>query len=104
MLKPALARGELHCIGATTPGEYQLHFQGDPALARRFQPVVLEEPSEAEALECLRGLQPRYEAHHGVTFTQEALRAAVETAHRQVLHGILYYTGLICFCYVLSQY
>ena len=74
MLKPALARGELHVIGATTLEEYRRHIEKDAALARRFQPVLVPEPTVADAVEILRGLRDRYEAHHQVRYTDEALR------------------------------
>ncbi|WP_030829258.1 ATP-dependent Clp protease ATP-binding subunit [Streptomyces hygroscopicus] len=82
MLKPALARGELHVIGATTVEEYRRHIEKDAALARRFQPILVPEPSAADAVEILRGLRDRYEAHHQVRFTDEALLAAVELSDR----------------------
>jgi ATP-dependent Clp protease ATP-binding subunit ClpB len=66
MLKPALARGELHCIGATTLDEYRKHVEKDAALERRFQPVMVEEPSVEDTIAILRGLKERYETHHGV--------------------------------------
>jgi ATP-dependent Clp protease ATP-binding subunit ClpC len=82
MLKPALARGELHVIGATTLDEYRRHIEKDAALARRFQPVLVPEPTPADAVEILRGLRDRYEAHHQVRYTDEALLAAVELSDR----------------------
>src|SRR6185312_5916606 len=66
MLKPMLARGELHCIGATTLDEYRKHIEKDAALERRFQPIIIEQPSVEDTISILRGLKPRYEAHHGV--------------------------------------
>jgi ATP-dependent Clp protease ATP-binding subunit ClpC len=84
MLKPALARGELQCIGATTLDEYRKYIEKDAALERRFAPVYVDEPSAEEALQMLRGLQDRYEAHHKVSFTEEALQAAVNLSHRYV--------------------
>ena len=69
MLKPMLARGELHCIGATTIDEYRKYFEKDPALERRFQPVLVEEPTVEETISILRGLKERYEIHHGVIYT-----------------------------------
>src|ERR1700744_4885200 len=82
--KPALARGEVQCIGATTLDEYRKYIEKDGALDRRFQTVVVEPPSRAEALEILRGLRDRYEAHHRVQITDEALAAAVELADRYI--------------------
>jgi ATP-dependent Clp protease ATP-binding subunit ClpC len=84
MLKPALARGELHVIGATTLDEYRKHIETDAALARRFQPVLVPEPSVEDAVEIMRGLRDRYEAHHQVRYTEDALRAAVELSDRYV--------------------
>ncbi|HEV7626771.1 MAG TPA: ATP-dependent Clp protease ATP-binding subunit, partial [Streptomyces sp.] len=82
MLKPPLSRGELHVIGATTLEEHRRHIEKDAALARRFQPVLVPEPSESDAVEILRGLRDRYEAHHQVRYTGEALIAAVELSDR----------------------
>jgi ATP-dependent Clp protease ATP-binding subunit ClpC len=84
MLKPALARGELHVIGATTTAEYRRHIERDAALARRFQPVPVDEPSAAGALQILCGLQDRYEEHHQVRYTPGALQAAVRLADRYI--------------------
>ncbi|MFN2129292.1 MAG: ATP-dependent Clp protease ATP-binding subunit [Anaerolineae bacterium] len=84
MLKPALARGELQCIGATTLDEYRQYIEKDSALERRFAPVYVEEPDVEEAIQMLRGLRDRYEAHHGVSFTDEALVAAAQLSHRYV--------------------
>ena len=84
MLKPALARGELQCIGATTLDEYRQYIEKDSALERRFAPVYVEEPGVDEAIEMLRGLRDRYEAHHGVSYTDEALVAAAQLSHRYV--------------------
>jgi ATP-dependent Clp protease ATP-binding subunit ClpC len=84
MLKPALARGELHIIGATTIDEYRKDIEKDAALERRFQPVLVPEPSVAETIEILRGLRDRYEAHHQVRFTDEALIAAAELSDRYI--------------------
>jgi ATP-dependent Clp protease ATP-binding subunit ClpC len=89
MLKPALARGELHVIGATTLDEYRKHIESDAALARRFQPVLVPEPSVEDAVEILHGLRDRYEAHHQVRYTEDALRAAVELADRYVTDRFL---------------
>jgi ATP-dependent Clp protease ATP-binding subunit ClpC len=82
MLKPALARGELHVAGATTLDEYRKYIEKDAALERRFQPILVPEPSVEDTIEILRGLRDRYEAHHGVRFTNEALVAAAELSDR----------------------
>ncbi len=82
MLKPALARGELHVIGATTLDEYRQHIEQDAALERRFAPVYLDEPSVEDAIAILRGLRPRYEAHHKITITDAAIDAAVRLSQR----------------------
>ncbi|MCF6525763.1 ATP-dependent Clp protease ATP-binding subunit [Streptomyces sp. JJ36] len=82
MLKPALARGELHVIGATTLEEHRRHIEKDAALARRFQPILVAEPSPSDAVEILRGLRDRYEAHHQIRYRDEALVAAVELSDR----------------------
>src|SRR5438477_3861549 len=85
MLKPALARGELRCVGATTLDEYRKHVEKDPALERRFQPVMVREPSVEDTIAILRGLKPRYEAHHkGVRIKDSALVAAAELANRYI--------------------
>ncbi len=84
ILKPALARGELQCIGATTLDEYRKHIEKDPALERRFQPITVEEPGIEEALEILRGLRDRYEAHHRVKISDEAMEAAVRLSDRYI--------------------
>ena len=84
LLKPALARGELQCIGATTIDEYRKHIERDAALERRFQPVLIEEPDEDTAIEMLRALCPRYEAHHKVKIEESALRSAVKLSHRYI--------------------
>jgi len=84
MLKPALARGELRCIGATTLDEYRKHIEKDSALERRFAPVYVEEPSEEQTVEMLRGLRDRYEQHHQVRITDEALEAAAKLSQRYV--------------------
>ncbi|MFF4648690.1 ATP-dependent Clp protease ATP-binding subunit [Streptomyces sp. NPDC001380] len=89
MLKPALARGELHVIGATTLEEYRRYIEKDAALARRFQPVLVPEPSPEDALQILRGLCDRYEAHHQVRYTKEALLAAVELSDRYMTDRFL---------------
>jgi ATP-dependent Clp protease ATP-binding subunit ClpB len=84
MLKPALARGELRCIGATTPDEYRRYIEKDAALARRFQPVSIDEPSIDDAVSILRGLKERYEMHHGVRITDAAIVAAVQLSSRYI--------------------
>ena len=84
VLKPALARGEVQCIGATTLDEFRKHIEKDGALERRFQTIIVEQPSKDETLEILRGLQDRYEAHHRVRFTDEALFHAVELSTRYI--------------------
>ncbi len=84
VLKPALARGEVQCIGATTLDEYRKYIEKDGALDRRFQTIIVEPPSRAEALEILRGLRDRYEAHHRVQITDEALEASVELSDRYI--------------------
>jgi len=84
MLKPALARGELQCIGATTLGEYRKHIEKDAALARRFQPVFIGEPSVDTTIEMLRGLRPRYEAHHKIKIDDSALVAAAKLSQRYI--------------------
>lgn len=89
MLKPALARGELRSIGATTLKEYQKHIERDPALTRRFQPVYIGEPSLEDATAILRGLKPRYELHHGVHITDDAIVAAVNLSSRYIADRFL---------------
>ncbi|HUG77297.1 MAG TPA: ATP-dependent chaperone ClpB [Burkholderiales bacterium] len=89
MLKPALARGELHCIGATTLDEYRKHVEKDAALERRFQKVLVEEPSVEATIAILRGLQERYELHHGVEITDPAIVAAAELSHRYITDRFL---------------
>ena len=84
ILKPSLARGEIQIIGATTREEYRKYIEKDAALERRFQPVVVEEPSEDEAVEILKGLRPAYEEHHHVRITDEALKAAVKMSARYI--------------------
>jgi ATP-dependent Clp protease ATP-binding subunit ClpC len=84
MLKPALARGELRCIGATTLDEYRKNIEKDAALERRFQPIMVNEPSVAEAIEMLRIVRPNYEAHHGIGITDEAIEAAVKLSDRYI--------------------
>jgi ATP-dependent Clp protease ATP-binding subunit ClpB len=89
MLKPALARGELHCIGATTLDEYRKNIEKDAALERRFQKVLVEEPSVEATIAILRGLQERYEVHHGVEITDPAIVAAAELSHRYITDRFL---------------
>ena len=84
ILKPALARGEIQIIGATTFDEYRKHFEKDAALERRFQPVTVEEPSDDEAVDILKGLRESYETHHGVSITDDALEAAVKLSGRYI--------------------
>src|SRR5690606_5149585 len=78
LLKPALARGELHCIGATTLDEYQKYVEKDAALQRRFQPVYVDEPTVEDTISILRGLKEKYELHHGVRITDGAIVAAAQ--------------------------
>ncbi|MEA2361157.1 MAG: ATP-dependent Clp protease ATP-binding subunit ClpB [Thermoleophilaceae bacterium] len=89
MLKPMLARGELHCIGATTLDEYRRHIEKDAALERRFQPVVVDEPSVEDTISILRGLRERYEVHHGVRIQDAALVAAATLSHRYITDRFL---------------
>jgi ATP-dependent Clp protease ATP-binding subunit ClpB len=89
MLKPALARGELHCVGATTLDEYRKYIEKDAALERRFQKVLVEEPSVEATIAILRGLQERYELHHGVEITDPAIVAAAELSHRYITDRFL---------------
>ena len=89
MLKPMLARGELHCIGATTLDEYRKHIEKDAALERRFQPVLVEEPSVADTISILRGLRERFEVHHGVRIQDAALVAAATLSHRYITDRFL---------------
>ena len=84
MLKPPLARGELHVIGATTLDEYRKHVEKDPALERRFQPVLVGEPSVPDTIAILRGLKEKYEVHHGVRITDNALVAAATLSDRYI--------------------
>ncbi|WP_313647077.1 AAA family ATPase, partial [Pseudomonas sp.] len=84
MLKPALARGELHCVGATTLNEYRQFIEKDAALERRFQKVLVEEPSEEDTIAILRGLKERYEVHHKVAITDGAIIAAAKLSHRYI--------------------
>lgn len=89
MLKPALARGELHCIGATTLDEYRKYIEKDAALERRFQKVLVEEPTVEATIAILRGLQEKYELHHGVEITDPAIVAAAELSHRYITDRFL---------------
>ncbi|MBT9457360.1 MAG: ATP-dependent chaperone ClpB [Burkholderiaceae bacterium] len=89
MLKPALARGELHCIGATTLDEYRKYVEKDAALERRFQKVMVDEPSVEATIAILRGLQEKYEVHHGVEITDPAIVAAAELSHRYITDRFL---------------
>jgi len=89
MLKPALARGELHCVGATTLDEYRKHIEKDAALARRFQPVFVGEPGVPETISILRGLKEKYEVHHGVRITDSALVAAATLSNRYITDRFL---------------
>ncbi|MGU3494975.1 ATP-dependent chaperone ClpB [Xanthobacteraceae bacterium A53D] len=89
LLKPALARGELHCVGATTLDEYRKHVEKDPALARRFQPVFVSEPTVEDTVSILRGLKEKYELHHGVRITDSALVAAATLSNRYITDRFL---------------
>src|SRR6202041_2556928 len=89
MLKPALARGELRAIGATTLNEYKKHIEKDPALERRFQPVLVSEPSVEDTIAILRGLKERYEVHHGVRIKDAAIIAAATLSHRYITDRFL---------------
>jgi len=87
MLKPMLARGELHCIGATTLDEYRKYIEKDPALERRFQPVLVDEPSVEDTISILRGLRERFEVHHGVRISDSAIVEAAVLSARLSLTG-----------------
>ena len=89
LLKPALARGELHCIGATTLDEYRKHVEKDPALARRFQPVFIDEPTVEDTISILRGLKDKYELHHGVRISDSAIVAAANLSNRYIADRFL---------------
>src|SRR3546814_675417 len=89
MLKPALSRGELHCVGATTLDEYRKYIEKDAALERRFQKVLVNEPDVASTIAILRGLQERYELHHGVEITDPAIVAAAELSNRYITDRFL---------------
>jgi len=89
LLKPALARGELHCVGATTLDEYRKHVEKDAALARRFQPVLVDEPTVPDTISILRGIKEKYELHHGVRIADSALVAAATLSHRYITDRFL---------------
>ncbi|SVD62731.1 uncharacterized protein METZ01_LOCUS415585, partial [marine metagenome] len=89
MMKPALARGELQCLGATTVNEYRKYIEKDAALERRFQPIMVEEPTLETAIEMLMGLKPRYETHHKVTITDDAIKTAVNLSKRYLTERLL---------------
>ncbi len=89
LIKPALARGELHCVGATTLDEYRKHVEKDAALARRFQPVMVEEPTPEDTISILRGIKEKYELHHGVRISDSALVAAATLSHRYITDRFL---------------
>ena len=89
LIKPALARGELHCVGATTLDEYRKHVEKDAALARRFQPVVVEEPTVTDTISILRGIKEKYEMHHGVRISDSALVSAATLSHRYITDRFL---------------
>ncbi len=89
LLKPALARGELHCVGATTLDEYRKHVEKDAALARRFQPIFVDEPSVEDSISILRGIKEKYELHHGVRITDSAIVAAATLSNRYITDRFL---------------
>ena len=89
LLKPMLARGELHCIGATTLDEYRKHIEKDAALERRFQPVLVDQPTVEDTISILRGLRERYEVHHGVRIKDAALVAAAVLSQRYITDRFL---------------
>ena len=89
LLKPMLARGELHCLGATTLDEYREYIEKDPALARRFQPVYIDEPTVEDTISILRGLKEKYEQHHGVRISDSAIVAAVKLSNRYITDRFL---------------
>ena len=89
LIKPALARGELHCIGATTLDEYRKYVEKDAALARRFQPVMVEEPTVEDSISILRGIKEKYELHHGVRISDSALVAAATLSQRYIADRFL---------------
>jgi ATP-dependent Clp protease ATP-binding subunit ClpB len=100
LLKPALARGQLRCIGATTINEYRQFIEKDKALERRFQQVMIDQPSPEDTVSILRGLKPRYEAHHGVRIRDEALLAAAKLSHRYIPDRFLPDKGMNFFAFV----
>src|SRR5690606_35427841 len=89
MVKPALARGELRCIGATTLNEYRKYVEKDPALERRFQPIYVSQPSVEDTIAILRGLKERYEIHHGVKIKDSAILSAAMLSHRYITDRFL---------------
>jgi ATP-dependent Clp protease ATP-binding subunit ClpB len=89
LLKPALARGELHCVGATTLDEYRKHVEKDAALARRFQPIFVDEPTVEDTISILRGIKEKYELHHGVRISDAALVAAAQLSNRYITDRFL---------------
>jgi ATP-dependent Clp protease ATP-binding subunit ClpB len=89
MLKPALARGELRCVGATTLNEYRKYIEKDAALERRFQPIYVAQPSVEDTIAILRGLKERYEVHHGVKIKDSAIIAAAMLSHRYIADRFL---------------
>ena len=84
MLKAALSKGQLQCIGSTTLDEYKKHIEEDKALARRFQPILVQEPSIDETIQILQGLKPRYEKHHSIIFKDEAISAAAKLSEKHI--------------------
>jgi ATP-dependent Clp protease ATP-binding subunit ClpB len=103
MLKPALARGELHCVGATTLNEYRQHIEKDAALERRFQKVLVAEPSVEDTIAILRGLKEKYEIHHGVSITDPAIVAAATLSHRYISDRFLPDKAIDCIDEAASQ-
>lgn len=103
MLKPALARGELHCVGATTLNEYRQHIEKDAALERRFQKVLVSEPSVEDTIAILRGLKEKYEVHHGVSITDPAIVAAATLSHRYISDRFLPDKAIDCIDEAASQ-
>jgi ATP-dependent Clp protease ATP-binding subunit ClpB len=89
LIKPALARGELHCVGATTLDEYRKYVEKDAALARRFQPIFVDEPTVEDTISILRGIKEKYELHHGVRISDSALVAAATLSHRYITDRFL---------------
>src|SRR5207302_7929825 len=94
ILKPSLARGELQCIGATTLDEFRKYIERDAALERRFQPVMVEEPSIEETVAILTGIRSRYEVHHKVSITDDAVKASAELYSRYITDGLRRAKGL----------